>query len=200
MYWPAWAFFNVWFRGYVGLRVIGAEHVPREGAVLICGNHRSGWDPPLVGALLRRRAWFIAKEELFRVPGLGVLLRWVGAYPVRRHVADRGAVRRSLEILTRRGVIVLFPEGHRSPSGEMGPAEPGAALMALRTDAVIVPVGIRGGYGFRSGIEVRFGEPFRLDAPPGRLRSVQLAELVERQVMTAIAALAGGGPGQALRA
>jgi 1-acyl-sn-glycerol-3-phosphate acyltransferase len=198
-----WLALRLWFRLYMGVRVSGLEHVPREGALLVCGNHRSGWDPPLVGALLPRRAWYMAKEELFRYRLLAPVLRWVGAYPVRRQALDRGAIRRSLEVLARGGAIVLFPEGtrHVGRPDRPGPAKPGAALLALRSGAQVVPVGIRGGYGFRSGLEVRFGPPVRLTAPSHRLRGSELAELVEREIMTAVVELMSDRPqGEAVEA
>jgi 1-acyl-sn-glycerol-3-phosphate acyltransferase len=194
-YWPFWLLFRIWFQGYMGVRVQGVERVPKSGALLLCGNHRSVWDPMLVGAMVRRRAWYIAKVELFRYPLLGPILRLVGAYPVRRHTPDRSALRRSLEVLEHQGALVLFPEGTRSKSGELGKGAPGAALLALRTGAAVVPVGIRGSYGFRSGLEVHFGEPLRLEAPPGRLSSRELGEIVEGQIMARVADLAGGGGG-----
>lgn len=175
----------------MGVRVTGAERVPARGPVLVCGNHRSVWDPILVGALVRRRAWYIAKMELFRYPMLGPILRMVGAFPVRRHAADRTALRRSLAVLDRQGALVLFPEGTRSRTGDLGKGAPGAALLALRTGAAVVPVGIRGGYGFRGGLEVRFGDPIRLRAPAGRLRSRELSAIVDSQIMGEIARLAG---------
>jgi 1-acyl-sn-glycerol-3-phosphate acyltransferase len=190
-YWPLWAIMRMWFLAYMGVRVTGHERVPTQGPVLLCGNHRSVWDPILVGAMVRRRAWYIAKAELLRYPLLGPILRMVGAYPVRRHAVDRPALRRSLEVLDRQGALVLFPEGTRSRTGEMGRAEPGAALLAMRTGAAIVPVGIRGGYGFRGGLEVRFGEPIRLGETAERLRSRELSAIVESQIMGEVARLAG---------
>lgn len=199
-YWPFWLAFRLWFQIYMGVRVTGAEHVPRRGAVLLCGNHRSVWDPMLVGALVLRRSWYIAKDELFRYPLLAPILRLVGAYPVRRHAADRAALKRSLEVLGAGGSLVLFPEGTRSKSGRLGPVEPGAALLALRTGAPVVPVGIRGAYGFRSGLEVHFGEPIHLQAPPGHMRSRDLAAIVESQIMTRVAELTGSAHDEAAQA
>ncbi len=190
-YWPLWALLRLWFLGYMGVRVTGAERVPPRGPLLLCGNHRSVWDPILVGAMVRRRAWYIAKVELFRYPLLAPILRLVGAYPVRRHTVDRPALRRSLQILERQGAIVLFPEGTRSRTGEMGRAEPGAALLAMRAGAAVVPVGIRGAYGFRGGLEMRFGEPVHLRATSERLRSRELSAIVESQIMDEVARLAG---------
>jgi 1-acyl-sn-glycerol-3-phosphate acyltransferase len=199
-YWPIWVILRLWFRAYMGVRVTGADRVPRRGPVLLCGNHRSGWDPILVGALVRRRAWYIAKEELFRYPLLAPILRLLGAFPVRRHAADRLALRRSLEVLERQGALVLFPEGTRSRTGQLGKGAPGAALLALRTGAVVVPIGIRGRYGFRSGLQVHFGEPLRLQAPPGRLGSRELGAIVEDQIMAEVARLVEGSPAKAQRA
>jgi 1-acyl-sn-glycerol-3-phosphate acyltransferase len=128
-----------------GFRMEGAEHEPSSGPVLIVSNHVSDLDALVVGAALRRRVHFMAKVELFRPP----LLRWwvtaCGGFPVRRGEADRQALRTARDILERGGALVMFPEGTRGASTrDLRPPEPGAALLALRTGATILPVAVLG--------------------------------------------------------
>ena len=150
-------------------RLEGAEHEPPTGPLVIVSNHTSDLDPLVVGAALRRRVHFMAKVELFRSP----LVRWwvtaCGAFPVRRGEADRQAWRTAREILERGGALVMFPEGTRGASvRDLRPPEPGAALLALRTGATILPVAIagtdavlpRGAHRLsRAAIAVRVGVP-----------------------------------------
>jgi len=149
-------------------RLEGAEHEPLTGPLVIVSNHTSDLDALVVGAALRRRVHFMAKVELFRSP----LVRWVtacGAFPVRRGEADRQAWRTAREILERGGALVMFPEGTRGASvRDLRPPEPGAALLALRTGATILPVAIagtdavlpRGAHRLsRAAIAVRVGVP-----------------------------------------
>jgi 1-acyl-sn-glycerol-3-phosphate acyltransferase len=134
----AWFFFR--------LRIEGAEHLPRTGPVLAIANHASAVDPPIAGLALRRPARIMAKEELLRIPLVGAFLRSGGAFPVRRGEADRRALRMALEFLAQGDVVLMFPEGTRSPNGRLGPVHPGAALLALRAGAPVLPIAIVGGH------------------------------------------------------
>jgi 1-acyl-sn-glycerol-3-phosphate acyltransferase len=125
------------------LTVIGREHVPRTGGVLLAANHTSYFDPPLVGvACYPRRVWFMAKSELFAVPVLGFLIRRVQAFPVKRGSADRQALRRAHELLTSGEAVTIFFEGGRSPDGRLLPPELGPAMIALRAGVPIVPIAL----------------------------------------------------------
>src|SRR2546428_5236522 len=99
-------------------------------------------DPPIVGMSLKPKAAYLAKHELLRAPVLGPLLRSIGVFPVGRGEPDRKAIRRSLEVLESGGVLVMFPEGTRSLDGRLRAPEPGAAMIALRTGAAVMPVAV----------------------------------------------------------
>ncbi|HYM71038.1 MAG TPA: lysophospholipid acyltransferase family protein, partial [bacterium] len=129
-----------WFR----FRVDGREHEPATGPLIVVSNHRSDLDPLVVGSALRRRVTFMAKQELFRVPVLRWWIAACGAFPVRRGAADRQALRTALKILADGGVLVMFPEGTRAIGRELRPPEPGAALLALRSGAALLPVALTG--------------------------------------------------------
>ena len=122
------------------VEITGLEHLPPEGPVVVVANHISSWDPAILYALIRRRAYFMAKAELFRVPLLGFILRRINAFPVKRDAIDRAALRRAAQILEEGHVLVIFPEGHRSKTGELLPFKQGAALFAHRAKAAVIPV------------------------------------------------------------
>lgn len=187
------AFFGAYLRWVLRIRVTGGDNVPRRGPVILCSNHRSWWDVPIVGACLGRRVRFMAKAELFRYPLFGHLLHRLGAFPVRRQEADRQALRRALELLASGEAVGVFPEGHRSADGKLGPGLAGAAYLALSSGVPVVPVAVAGAYRRRQ-LELRVGEPLDLSAYAGRrLRSGDLATLCDREIMGAIAALLGEG-------
>lgn len=152
-------------------RVEGVDNFPRSGAVLLVANHLNLIDPPVLGALLPRRITFMAKEELFRAPLVGWVVKWYGAFSVRRGRPDREALRRATGVLSRDGVVGMFPEGTRSKTGRMNRGHPGAALVAILAKATIVPVAITGtelvaspfSLLGRPAITVRVGKPFNLE-------------------------------------
>jgi len=178
-----------------GFTLEGRPFEPREGPVVVVSNHLSDLDPLVVGAALRRRATFMAKHELFRIP----LLRWwitaCGAFPVRRGAPDRRALRTALEILRQAGILVMFPEGTRGRDRTLRPPEPGAALLALRTGAAILPVAVLGTDKVlprdarrlrRSAITVRLGAPIRLD---GTVKDGQMMRREDREQVEAVGRL-----------
>lgn len=163
------AIFKVIVMVLFDLKVEGTEKLPKEGPVIVCANHISWWDPPLVGIILDRPVHFMAKKELFKYPVFGYLLRKLNAFPVDRQGVDIAAIRKGLSILEKGDVIGIFPEGTRQKTGEsLGVAHPGAALLALRTKAPVFPIAIRGKYGFRRRVRVLCGEPFTLEPEQGR--------------------------------
>lgn len=126
------------------LRVTGRKNIPVRGAVLICPNHSSDADPPLISSSVYRPLWWMGKRELFSVPIVRPLISFWQTFPVDPGSPDRAALRRCEELLKRGNGLVIFPEGRISPTGEMGPILPGAVMIALRTGATIVPAGVYG--------------------------------------------------------
>lgn len=184
-----------------GLRVSGRENVPKTGPVLLVPNHVSDIDPPLVGITLPRRARYMAKSELFEMRVLGPFIRFMGAFPVRRYSADRTALRAAEEYLKNGEAVVLFPEGKLSEDGALQPFLPGAALIGLRADVPVVPVGIVGSPGMlpygrlfpkRSPrpVQVKFGPPIPMDDLKALPRSEAIEEAT-RRMEAAVAELTG---------
>jgi 1-acyl-sn-glycerol-3-phosphate acyltransferase len=185
-----------------GFRVEGRAYEPPAGPVVVVSNHLSDLDPLVVGAALRRRVTFMAKHELFQVPGVRWWIAACGAFPVRRGAPDRHALRTALGILERGGVVVMFPEGTRGRDRALREPEPGAALLARRTGAALLPVALLGtdvvlprdARRLRRGqITVRIGAPLEIGASPrdnghGAGGRADL-EAIGRRYMTEIARL-----------
>ncbi|MCC7364428.1 MAG: (d)CMP kinase [Dehalococcoidia bacterium] len=173
----------------------GRENVPRTGALIVVSNHLNNADPPILASgVARRRIHFMAKVELFRMP-FGIFPRLYGAFPVRRFESDLGAMLTAERILRRGGVIGMFPEGHRSRTGRMGPTHPGTAMIALRAGATVLPCSIVGTEQLRNPlvvlrkpkVEIRIGEPIPVPKVK-RPTEQQVSELTTR-ITEAIAAL-----------
>lgn len=166
-------------------RVRGRENMPEQGPLLIVANHINLADPPILAVSIRRKAMFMAKEELFRSRFSRFLMRNFGAFPVRRGQLDRGALRRAEQLLAQGSALIMFPEGQRSKNAQLQPAFAGSALVAVRSDVPILPVGISGtekikGRAWlfrRPRITVNIGHPFYLPAVNGKLTRAELAQL-----------------------
>ena len=164
--------------------VKGAGHIPPDGPFIIIANHLSLGDPPILAVAMTRRATFMAKEELFRNPVIGNILRSGGAFPVNRKRLDRQTIRSAEEHLKAGLALIMFPEGTRSPDGSLQDGATGAAVLALRLGLPLLPVGICGseaiGRGWwwlkRPRITVNIGKPLAPPAGDGR-RKQQSAEL-----------------------
>lgn len=145
------------------IKSVGSENIPKEGGVIIAYNHRSNWDPVIAGLTAKRHMSFMAKEELFKNPVFGGLIKALGAFPVHRGKGDVGAVKSSINILSKGHVMLMFPEGHRIKNGKKVKAKPGVALIAQKSQVPVIPANISGEYRWMHKITVTYGEPVILD-------------------------------------
>jgi 1-acyl-sn-glycerol-3-phosphate acyltransferase len=217
---------RIFGRAMTRVAIEGAiDELPREGPLIVASNHASNLDVPVIGAwlipLLGRRIHWLGKKELFDWPIVGWVAAHGGVHPVDRGGADVEAFRLAQRILDDGHVLFVFPEGTRSPDGALQEARDGIALLALRTGAPIVPVGIAGSHrvwpkGQRlphpgGHVTVRIGRPFRpaQELPEGTDRSTA-KRLTTRLIMNRIADLlpprqrgvygvAGGAEGDPMR-
>jgi 1-acyl-sn-glycerol-3-phosphate acyltransferase len=154
-------FFKIVFR----CKVIGADNIPTHGGVIIASNHISLFDPPVIATSFVRPLHFMAKEELFVIPMIKRFLTQLKAFPVRRGMADRTAIRHALTLLENGEMLGLFPEGTRSTNGKLGKPEAGLSMIALKAGVPIIPTAIIGtNKVFKNGsllprFIVKFGNP-----------------------------------------
>lgn len=142
-------------------RTVGLEDLPEEGA-LLCANHASGWDPIIIALSLPRdaRLTVMAKDQLFRIPVLGFLLRKLGIFPVKRGGSDLTAMKTAMKVLTGGNRLLVFPEGTRVEEQGDVEAKGGVTVMATRTGVPMVPVYCGGRRKFLRKTTVVFGEPY----------------------------------------
>jgi len=157
--------------------VIGQENIPKDGALLLCGNHIHNFDPISIGLTCPRQISFMAKEELFRVPVLKSVIKALHAFPVKRGKGDREALRTGLQVLKEGKVLGIFPEGTRSKTEELGQAMAGVGFFALRSDCQVVPCAIIGNYKLFKKMKVVYGKP--IDMEPLKERKASAQEVAE---------------------
>jgi 1-acyl-sn-glycerol-3-phosphate acyltransferase len=131
---------------FFNYRVIGAENMIEEGPCIIAANHCSYLDPPLVGVACKRAIHYLARKSLLDVPILGPILPQLNVIPVDQKNADRSALMGAIRVVRNGGAVLIFPEGTRSPDGNLQPAQPGIGMIAAKTDAPIIPVLIEGSF------------------------------------------------------
>ena len=178
-------------RAWFGLSVRGAEHVPSSGPALIVSNHQSILDPPLIGGATRRRIYFLAKAELFRIPVFGWLIRALHARPVRREGSDPRALRTAALLLKEGKALLVFPEGTRSLDGRLGEGKPGVGMLAVTSGAPVVPAYVSGTlealpkgavWPRRSQVSVSFGPALHFKAPIGAGRKESYREAAQEMM------------------
>jgi 1-acyl-sn-glycerol-3-phosphate acyltransferase len=168
-------------------RAIGRENVPESGAVILAPNHFSQMDHFFCGLYLKQKIRFMAKSQMFGTPVLTYIYSHGGVFPVRRGHHDEEAFKTAFTILERGETLLMYAEGGRSRTGELGEVKPGIGRIALESGAPVVPVAIHGSAKVRRWkrlrfpkVTVQFGEPisFPVEADPGRERQLEVAEQI----------------------
>jgi 1-acyl-sn-glycerol-3-phosphate acyltransferase len=190
------------------LRAIGVANVPRDGALVLAPNHFSQMDHFFVGVYLRRKIRFMAKSQLFGPPVLTYVYKHGGVFPVRRGHHDEEAFKTAYELLDQGEMLLVYAEGGRSRSGEMGQPKPGIGRIALESGAPIVPVAIHGSARVRGWkrlrfpkVTIEFGEPlcFATEQAPSRERQREAATEVFDRVRDLYGGLATRSAGRSGR-
>lgn len=204
VYFLGWCFFRTLYATYFHWRVFNPERVPLTGPVILASNHASFLDPPLVGSGVKRGINYLARDTLFRYPGVGWLLRNWNSVPVDREGGGAAGLRAILDRLLAGGAIILFPEGTRTQDGKLQPARSGIGLTVIKSTALVVPVRVFGtfeAYGRHMkiprphGIAVKYGRPMDFKAlreeamTCSKARLKQIYQEVADEIMAAIAKL-----------
>lgn len=170
--------------------ITGVENIPAQGGVVLVSNHISYWDPVVIGCALPRRVYFMAKQELFKIPLLGPFITRVGAFPIKRGGADRSAIRTALSHLESGRVVGIFPEGTRNKGDDMLDPHLGAAMLSTRASVPVLPVAVMGTRGFFGKIFIIFGKPMSIKMEPG-VKKAGRKELsaISNDIMDSIAGL-----------
>ena len=190
-------------------RAIGAENVPVEGPAIVTPNHFSQMDHFFAAVYLRRKVQFMAKSQLFGNPILNHIFKYGGVFPVRRGFNDVEAFKTAHAVLERGGIVLMYAEGGRSRTGELGEPKRGVGKLALETGVPVVPCAIHGSASVRSWkrlvfpkVTIQFGEPvsFPAVAEPDRDQQQEAANKVFDRVRGLYVGLEENGRRGVLRA
>ncbi len=188
---------SLFHRIFFKITIIGRENIPENiGGCIIASNHVSNNDPPFIGVVFKGKYTFMAKEELFRRPLFGWLIRKLGAFPVKRGAKDLSAIDTAIESLHNGRTFIIFPEGTRSKTGELGKAKSGVSLISVRAKAPVIPVFVK--YGrkkFRRNALISIGKTI----PKAEFEAIDLADkravhTISNRIMGEIAKLKESAP------
>jgi 1-acyl-sn-glycerol-3-phosphate acyltransferase len=183
------------------VRQIGVENVPKHGPLILAPNHFSQMDHFFIGVYLRRKIRFMAKSQLFGPPILTYIYKHGGVFPVRRGHHDEEAIETARVLVEQGEMLLIYAEGGRSRSQQLGEPKPGLGRIALETGAPIVPVAIYGSERARQWkrlrfprVTVQFGEPltFPVELAPGKERQLETASKIFGRVREMHGMLAAG--------
>lgn len=172
-------FFLIVFR----VKKVGQENIQKEGAYIICANHRSNWDPPILVSSIKRLSYIMAKEELFK----NNFIKWIAkkccVFPVKRGKMDIESMKFALKVLKDEQILVIFPEGTRNGMEKNGKAQNGTAFMALRTGVPVIPVGIQGTLKPFHKVKLNFGKPLDFSEYKTNKPDKELLDKVSKEIM-----------------
>ncbi len=176
MYWFLFKIVEGFMRIFFRIEIKGKENVPQDGGIIVCANHISNWDPLALQIAVKRRIYYMAKENLFHTFFVGFVLKSIKAIPVKRTGSDLAAVKMAFKTVKRGDALGIFPTGQRLKKKGEGEVKAGVGLIAGKTEAPIVPVHIIADYKIFSKVTVVIGEAKKYLAPDGEKLTVEMAE------------------------
>lgn len=183
------------YKLFYNFKIEGWENVPEKEGVIIASNHRSYADPVILTMPMKRPVTYMAKEELFHNKIFGAFIRFLGAFPVKRGAGDMQVIDDCVDILESGRNVVIFPEGTRSKENKVGRGKTGVALIAAKSGADVLPMGIvfeGPKLHFRSKVTLKIGKLIKSeeldigDGSPKRLK------LIKKRIMDSITELVEG--------
>lgn len=194
MYRLLWRFGRLLFRLLYHVEIRGTEHLPAEGPIVLSANHSSFLDPILIALGVPRPIRYMTFYTYVKMPVLGWLIRALGAFPVYQTGMDKRAVATALKVLQEGQPLVIFPEGRLTTDGRLQEGKLGAARIAARAGAPLIPISIRGAFSvypkgrrfprLHGRISVIFHPPIPVD--PSRSKDKAYLEALTQRLMATI--------------
>lgn len=168
------------------VKTIGQENIPTDGAYIMCANHQSNWDAPILASSTKRKMHIMAKEEMFKTKFTRWFLEKCLVFPVKRGKMDLDSIKHSLKVLKEKQILMLFPEGTRKGMSKNGKSQNGAAFMTLRTGVPVIPVAIIGKMKPFHKVIIKYGKPMDFSQNKTNKPEKDLLDQVSKEIMDSI--------------
>lgn len=152
-------YLNILFK----ISIIGKKNIPKGGGIIFCSNHTSNFDPVIICTSINKKIHYFAKKELFDTKFKNYWMRQLCAFPVDRDKNDINSIKLSINLLKNKKNLGIFAQGTRVKNGEKVDAKGGVSLMALKSNAIVVPIGIKFNAQKRSKVIVNIGKPINFE-------------------------------------
>lgn len=176
-------YFNIKFKKVI---IKGRENIPEDGAMILCSNHKSNFDPILICSIISRPVHYFAKKELFDTRFKRFWLKNLKAFPADRENTDIVALKKSISILKEGKILGIFAQGTRSKSGKITKAKNGVSLFALKGNANVIPIGIISDYKNGSYVYINIGKPITFDEYRGKRAKSDTLDQMTAEIMEQI--------------
>lgn len=175
-------YLNILFK----IKINGKENIPKSGGVIFCSNHSSNFDPVIVCTSVNRKIHYFAKKELFCTKFKDYWMRQLCAFPVDREGTDINALKFSINLLKQGGALGIFAQGTRVKGNEKVEAKNGVSLFALKSGAVVVPIGITSKYEKRGKVIVNIGKPISFEKYKNEKPKSDILDAMTDEIMTEV--------------
>lgn len=172
------------------VKIEGLENIPETGGAILCPNHLHALDSVVIGSHIKRMTYAMGKEELFKTKFKKEFLLAMGCFPVKRGAGSEEAIKKSIDILNGGDLLIIFPEGTRNGLAKGVRPKKGAALIALKSNSPIIPVGVNGTFKFWSKITIKIGKPIYLNEYEEEEQSTETLQKIMDNVMNKVVELA----------
>lgn len=168
------------------VKTYGQENIEKNKPYIMCANHTSNWDPPILYTATKREMYMMAKEELFKNKFIYWFAEKTNIFPVKRGKQDIESVKKSLKVLKEDKILAIFPEGTRNGIKKNGKIQNGPAYLAARTGVEIIPVRIEGNFKPFTKVKVYYGKPLDFSKYQSKKPEKETLELISREITKAI--------------
>ena len=168
------------------VKTVGQENIEKDKPYIMCANHTSNWDPPILYAATKREMYMMAKEELFKNRFIYWLGNKVNVFPVKRGKQDVDSIKKSLKVLKENKILAIFPEGTRNGIQKRGKIQNGPAYLAARTGVEVIPVKIEGNFKPFRKVTLYYGKPLDFSKYQSKKPEKETLETISQGITRAI--------------